>query len=838
MSLSSDLLVRTLQIAWHHRDHAEPIFGIDFHPFLPILATGGSDNTVRIWSISFSSVRSEAAKPNDAAAGGASEAASVSSTLDGSSATQEPVSSISNAQLPDATGLLGFPCRIDAAVLDLYTTPPRNCGSNSIHTSFPNATFHTELSRHDGSVNAVRFSPNGLYVASSADDNCVIIHRATPPLEDDLLSLPTWTLVGIYRDHINDVTDLCWSPDSRYLVSGSVDNRAVVWNVEKRQLVARLDDAAHYVQGVAWDPLGQFVASCGPDRTLRIYGIPYVKNDQHKKSSKAAAANANASTNGAHSTATSSAPPHANPCVSAGPPGFPAPGLSALGSLTDSDQRVPISANGAAELSSLNAETAACTALHGRSPQDQLVTSSVQPPVLPSTIGPVASEAATTDPSATLPSSAPSSFAPPLFAANLTGTTTNSTSAPAVSSASDTKEAEEEEEEDPGWFGRIPRGKWQVRHAIRKDAEGQWLFRDESAGVLMRRPCFSPDGSLLVIPAAQAPVEIPVSSSTTSSSSSVPAEDGKLSADGETAKPPQTSRKMVNACFVFARRDWTAPVIRLDGFRKAALAIRFSPVWYKVPANVQTIVDLPYRMVFAVATMDSVLIFDTSVDHPIAQISDIHYSTLTDLTWSPSGSILAVSSRDGYITFVSFRPGSLGDPIPEEDKKQHLERFRLVAGLRRKATSSKKKEKREDGPKQEKMVDEIAKPTLAELNGLAEDSKSKRLEFVTPSDPQFEETTTPIPRLAVVVHSTDAPQTSKPRQYVSPTIDSLFHRKRDSPEAGSHALHPVATDQSSLLSANPLANESLLPEPIVAGSDPKKAKKRITPLLVTSAAKP
>jgi len=33
----------------------------------------------------------------------------------------------------------------------------------------------------------------------------------------------------------------------------------------------KLDAHAHYVQGVAWDPLGKYVSSLSSDRTCRIY---------------------------------------------------------------------------------------------------------------------------------------------------------------------------------------------------------------------------------------------------------------------------------------------------------------------------------------------------------------------------------------------------------------------------------------------------------------------------------------------------------------------------------------------------------------------------------------
>jgi len=38
-------------------------------------------------------------------------------------------------------------------------------------------------------------------------------------------------------------------------------------------------------------------------------------------------------------------------------------------------------------------------------------------------------------------------------------------------------------------------------------------------------------------------------------------------------------------------------------------------------------------MVFAVATLDSVLFYDTQQRDPIAMISKFHYSAITDIAW-------------------------------------------------------------------------------------------------------------------------------------------------------------------------------------------------------------
>lgn len=34
----------------------------------------------------------------------------------------------------------------------------------------------------------------------------------------------------VFSGHLEDVLDLCWSRDSTFLLSGSIDNSAILWN--------------------------------------------------------------------------------------------------------------------------------------------------------------------------------------------------------------------------------------------------------------------------------------------------------------------------------------------------------------------------------------------------------------------------------------------------------------------------------------------------------------------------------------------------------------------------------------------------------------------------------
>lgn len=103
---------------------------------------------------------------------------------------------------------------------------------------------------------------------------------------------------------------MCWSPDERALISGSVDHSVIIWQLDLTPTVHSVNhqtiedgttpietksdagitvhstptssipiktlilrDHKHYVQGVAWDPLGLYLASLSSDRVCRIYRV-------------------------------------------------------------------------------------------------------------------------------------------------------------------------------------------------------------------------------------------------------------------------------------------------------------------------------------------------------------------------------------------------------------------------------------------------------------------------------------------------------------------------------------------------------------------------------------
>ena len=103
------------------------------------------------------------------------------------------------------------------------------------------------------------------------------------------------------------------------------------------------------------------------------------------------------------------------------------------------------------------------------------------------------------------------------------------------------------------------------------------------------------------------------------------------------------------------------------------LVVKFHPALFERKDEDKPFIDLPYIVVFAIATQDQIMIYTTRSEYPYAVIGNIHYAELTDLSWSQDK--LIASSRDGFVTLVSFDDSDLGTKLAKEnipDNVAHL----------------------------------------------------------------------------------------------------------------------------------------------------------------------
>lgn len=147
--------------------------------------------------------------------------------------------------------------------------------------------YMTSLSRHEGPVNGVTFSPDGLHLATAGDTGTIIIWSVPLSKQGNGNGRHFWSSVTREADLRvqivartgEGVVDLSWSADSRRLMAGSIDHSVLVMenttakenaNSNWKLIYRNGMDHTHFVQGVAFDPLGVYLASASSDRTVRV----------------------------------------------------------------------------------------------------------------------------------------------------------------------------------------------------------------------------------------------------------------------------------------------------------------------------------------------------------------------------------------------------------------------------------------------------------------------------------------------------------------------------------------------------------------------------------------
>ncbi|XP_072384922.1 uncharacterized protein Caf1-105 isoform X2 [Diabrotica undecimpunctata] len=330
----------------------------------------------------------------------------------------------------------------------------------------------SDLTRHQRSVNIVRWSPSGQYLASADDDANIIVWQLKndniPLLEGDTEDKEIWIVYKILRGHKEDIYDLCWSVDNTKLLSGSVDNTAVLWDLTKGKMDHIMSDHKGFVQGVAWDPKNQLLATISTDRICRIFDVTgkQVKSRIHK----------------------------------------------------------------------------------GKLP--------------------------------------------------------------------------------------VPDGHFLY------DKECKFFY-DDTFKSFFRRLQFTPDGSLLIVPSGHFQDE--------------------------------ECKKIINSSLIFTLDNWTEPAAILPLDNQSSTTVRCCPLLFCLRDDgPESLVNLPYRMIFAVGTDHDIILYDTQQTKPFARFHEIHYTRITDLTWSADGLILIASSTDGFCTIITFEQEELGKIYTKEESDEEV----------------------------------------------------------------------------------------------------------------------------------------------------------------------
>ena len=117
---------------------------------------------------------------------------------------------------------------------------------------------------HTDRIPTVAWSPNGKYIASGSLDKTVQVW-ATNPAEH--------FQPYVYHGHTDGVQTVAWSPDSSRIASGSIDKTVQVWDALSGEQAVTYTGHTDAVNIVVWSPNGNYIATGSEDKTVRMWDV-------------------------------------------------------------------------------------------------------------------------------------------------------------------------------------------------------------------------------------------------------------------------------------------------------------------------------------------------------------------------------------------------------------------------------------------------------------------------------------------------------------------------------------------------------------------------------------
>ncbi|ORY47570.1 WD40-repeat-containing domain protein [Leucosporidium creatinivorum] len=582
--------------------------------------------------------------------------------------------------------------------------PPPPSAAKQADSGGPTVEYLATLKQHTGIVNVVRFSPVGDMLASAGDDGNVLFwvpgestSNFGESVEDQQYEREKWRVKTMTKTG-QEIYDLSFSPDGQRILTGSIDHTANIYDVGSGQLIHTIAEHTNYVQGVSWDPWNRFIATQSSDRSMHIYSIADTASGLQVH-----AVGKNSRMEVQHTPGGTWRPPT--------PAQTPSSSFEKADDKDKSLARPRLHQRSHSRASDSGASEASSSISHAHSHSHI-----PHPPPQGDNSTTAASDDAIIIDEETTPMDPPAAPRPLSRRSSTSGS--HPGQSPSLVPRSPQHHPPHLRSPSPA---PLPAVKVPLSPTMAPSSgsggkiETLKLYTDANSTPFFRRLSWSTDGSLLLTPAGL--FEDPYAGIGLAAAKEEKDKEASTSSKKrKSSLPVSTKDKESNALstkaggkptvYIYSRSNVARPpVAHLPGHKTTSIAIRFCPVLWdlrmlksegvgeeserepimvdltgegkevKLPSgeekgkgkeddNVkpQSLFDLPYRMVYAVATLDTVFLYDTQQAAPLAMFGNLHYAPFTDLSWTPDGQTLILSAQDGYCSIIAFDPLELGTP--------------------------------------------------------------------------------------------------------------------------------------------------------------------------------
>ncbi|EIM87242.1 WD40 repeat-like protein [Stereum hirsutum FP-91666 SS1] len=691
--------VKCIEIHWHD---GKPIATCDFQP-VPFkkarptaggersftrqtykLATGGEDNHVRLWNV----------HPN-----------------------MLPPSVVTESAPGDAVE--ARPPRVEyLATLNKHSAPV-----NVVRFS-PNGEFIASAG-DDGMII--------IWSQTSSPNTGVYGSDLTP--EEMQLEKEFWKPRTTFKCTSMQVYDLAWSPSGEYIISGSTDNVARVFSTIDGKCVNEIAEHNHYVQGVAWDPLNEYIATQSSDRSMHVYSVSTKHGglDLHAVGKNSRMTTHHTRTPSSHSATPSTSRPRmfhressasdaesvitsvseqlhredtsaTTPSIMApspSPVGIPLTPATSVASSSSMFPPPPMDKQSSSRRSSFSGSNAPSSpanfARYGRSPSPMPALPAIRTASAnPSTWNLYGDESFTTfyrrltfspdggllltpagqfeDPSVVPGSTrSPSKSEEPTRGRKRGSQATEPVNPSSTSSVFIYSRAN---------FARPPIAQLPGHKKASLAVKFSSVLYELRPGVF--GPDVQTDTKMITVERGKednVTVDIGTTPSATPMTTPSHTAISLVESISPLPSPLKHSSALLAPLAVPAPTGTSGLLHTLPSPAPSAsdsVSVRpFSPAVSKPPTpapGTGSVFSLPYRMLYAVATTDTVTIYDTQQSGPVCILTNLHYREFTDMTWSPDGQCLMLSARDGYCTIVVF-----DEILPAHHTQQQTLQFQSIA---------------------------------------------------------------------------------------------------------------------------------------------------------------